>query len=170
MSKLLFEESRNKGTNYRKESLAVKIMLASFAVVFIALLVVCLLLKEYFVSIIPGACTLLTVLAFVFSIFQETQSLQVFEDKISYRNTIGFKTKEIELAPSQYTIEIAHTAPTIGYSVKFIFKNLQGDKLLTYRAVSLIPSAMSEKNNVWEDDLLAIGCEIIDKKEVIKNK
>ena len=44
MSKLLFEEGRSKGAEYRKDSLAIKIMLASFAVVFIALLVVCLLL------------------------------------------------------------------------------------------------------------------------------
>jgi hypothetical protein len=170
MGKLLFGEGRSKSTEYRKEALAVKIMLASFAVVFISLLVVCLLLGEYIVSIIPGVFTLAVVLAFVFAVLQETQTLQVYEDKIIYKKTLSFKAKEIVLAPSQYTLEIANTVPTMGYSVKFIFKNLAGEKILTYRAVSLIPSAMSEKRNQWEKDVFAIGCEVTDKHEVVKNK
>jgi len=170
MEKLLFEESRTKDAEYRKEALAVKIMLASFAVVFISLLVVCLLLGEYIVAIIPGACTLGAVLVFVFSIFQEMQTLQIYEDKISYRKTFAFKTKEIALAPSQYRIELAHTVPAFGYSVKFVFKNMKDEKILTYRAVSMHPSALSEDKKPWETELFAIGCEIADKKEVIKNK
>jgi hypothetical protein len=170
MEKLLFEEARSKGAEYRKEALAVKIAVASFAVIFTALLVMCLIIREYLVAIIPGVCILFAVLTFVFSIFQEMQSLQIYADKISYRKTIAFKTKEIALAPSQYTLEIAPTIPFMGYSVKFTFKNAKGEKVLTYRAVSLHPSAFGEKRNRWEKDIFAIGCEVNDKKEMIKNK
>ena len=170
MGKLLFEEGRSKGAEYRKEALAVKIMLASFAVVFISLLVVCLLLGKYIISIIPGACILITVLAFVFSLFQETQSLRVYEDKIVCRRNLGFKAKEFALTPSQYTIEVKGTVPVVGYSVKFIFRDAESKKILTYRAVSLHPTSLAEEKKQWEADLYAIGCEITDKKEIIKNK
>ena len=170
MRKLLFEEGTNKGTEYRKDSLAVQIMLASFAVVFTVLLVVCLLLKEYFVAIIPGACILGMVLALTFTAFQKVQFLQVYEDKIVYRKTLAFKAKEILMPPALYTIDIAYTLPTTGYSVKFIFKNQHGEKILTYRAVSLMPSARGENQNRWEEDIFAVGCEVNDKHDIVRNK
>ena len=80
------------------------------------------------------------------------------------------KAKDIELAPSQYKIEVKNSAPIFGYTVKFVFKNLQGEKILTYRAVSLHPTSLAEEKKQWEADLYAIGCEITDKKEIIKNK
>lgn len=170
MNKLLFEEGKSKGIDYRRDSLAIKITLASFAVVFITLLVVCLLLGEYIVSIIPGICILATVAVFVFSIFQDMQSLQVYEDKISHRKVFFLKAKDIELVPSQYIIEVKESAPAFGYTVKFIFKNLAGEKILTYRAVSLHPSNLSEEEQQWEKDFFAIGCGISDEKEIIKNR
>ncbi|MBQ8447968.1 MAG: hypothetical protein IJX27_03435 [Clostridia bacterium] len=170
MSKLLFEEGRSKGAEYRKDSLAIKIMLASFAVVFIALLVVCLLLKQYLVTIIPGACILITVVTFILSVFQDLQYLSVYEDKITHKKLFFVKAKDIELAPSQYKIEVKNSAPIFGYTVKFVFKNLQGEKILTYRAVSMHPSNLSEKKKQWEKDIFAIGCDIVNEQEVIKTR
>ena len=170
MSKLLFEEGKSKNADYRRDSLAVKIMLASFAVVFITLLVVCLLLGQYIVSIIPGVCILATVAVFVLSVFQDMQSLKVYDDKISHRKVFFLKEKAIELAPSQYIIEVKESAPAFGYTVKFVFKNLKGEKILTYRTVSMHPSSLSEDEQQWEKDFFAIGCEIDDTKEIIKNR
>ena len=67
-------------------------------------------------------------------------------------------------------IELKHAAPKSGYTVKFIFKNGDGQKLFGYKAVSLEPSFFQTEKHPWEEDLFAIGCVILDPREIIKNK
>lgn len=170
MSKLFFEESPQKSNEYMRDNKATKIMLAVMTIVFLLLGLICLFLKLYLVSAFPFIFAIWLSFYVMKAFLQEKQYLYIFEDKICYKNTYQRKAREVCISPSQYTIELKHATPKSGYTVKFIFKNGDGQKLFGYKAVSLVPSSFQAEKHQWEDDLFAIGCVILDPQEVIKNK
>ena len=60
--------------------------------------------------------------------------------------------------------------PKSGYTIKFIFRKLNNEIIFTYKAVSIIPSMYQAQKYQWEVDLFAIGCDITNDHEIIKNK
>ena len=146
-----------------------KIILSLSALVFAALAVLCLALREYFVFFIPLAFFICLLCCLLVSVLQSKQYLKVFEDKICYKTTYR-KEKEINILPSEYKIELKHATPKSGYTFKMIFRKVNGEKILAYKPVSLVPSLFQSKRNQWEMELYNIGCDILDSEEVIKNK
>ena len=170
MSKLLFEEIPNKSKAYMRAHRNEKIVLTVITAVFVLLGMLCLFLKEYFVAIIPFVFALWLSFYLIKALLQEKQYLRIFDDKICYKKTYQSKEKEIQICPSQYMIELKYATPKSGYTIKFIFKNGEGENLFAYKAVSLMPTPFQTETDQWEDDLFAIGCVILDPREVIKNK
>lgn len=169
MSKLIFEEIPNKSKAYMRTHRTEKIVITVTIAVFALLGVLCLILKEYLVAIIPFVFALWSSFYLIKALLQEKQYLRIFDDKICYKKAYQRK-KEIQICPSQYLLELKYAAPKSGYTIKFIFKSVAGKKLFVYKAVSLVPAPFQAEKHQWEYDLYTIGCVILDSQEVIKNK
>ena len=168
MSKLLFKEIPNQSKAYMRANRTTKAVLTVITAIFALLGALCLILKEYFVAIIPLVFVLWLCFYLIKATLQEKQHLYIFEDKICYKN--AYQSKEIQVSPSQYLIELRHAIPKSGYTIRLIFKNSVGKKLFVYKSVSLVPSRFQAEKHQWEYDLFSIGCVILDPQEVIVNK
>lgn len=170
MSKLLFEEVPRTSKEYVRSNKTEKTILAVMATVLFLLGFICLFLKLYLVAVFLFVFAIWLSFYVVKAFLQANQHLRVFDDKICYKNTYQRKTSKICFAPSQYKIELRQAAAKSGYTVKLIFWSLDNEKLFTYKAVSIVPSSFQAPKKQWEIDLFAVGCEVIDRQEVIKNK
>ena len=168
MSKLLFKEIPNQSKAYMRANRTAKTVLAVITVIFVLLGALCLILKAYFVAIIPLAFVFWLGFHLIKTTLQEKQYLYIFEDKICYKN--AYQSKEIQVSPPQYMIELKQATPKSGYTIELIFKNSVGKKLFVYKSVSLVPSRFQAEKHQWEYDLFSIGCVILDPQEVIVNK
>lgn len=167
-SSLLFAEAPEKSEAYMRDHKTKCVTAAVLTAVFLILGLVCLFMKFWAVALVPLMFAILLGMLWVKSVLQKKQYLYVYEDKIRYKT--AFKEKQIFIAPSEYGIELRHTVPRSGYTVKFIFIKPSGEKILTYKAVSLVPSLFQAEKHPWEKELFAVGCEIIDRQEIIINK
>ena len=169
MSRLLFEEVPRKSKEYMRHHKTEKIILIISASFFSLIGIICLFSQQYLVAAIPFVFAFLLVFCLIKALLREKQYLRIFDDKICYKRTCQRKEKKIHIFPSQYTIELRPATPKSGYTVKFTFKNDDGEKLFAYKSVSLVPSAFQAEKQKWEIDLFAIGCVVLDPQEVIKN-
>ena len=170
MSKLLFEEVPRKSREYMREQRTRKIMALVMAALFLIFGVVCLFLKLYAISALPFLFALLFGLVWVELFLQGKQYLHIFDDKICYKKTYQRNGNEIAVSPQEYTVTLQRDFSRRGYTVQFIFMKTSGEKLLTYKAVSLVPSQLQAGQKQWEKDLLAMNCAVIDHQEIIKNR
>lgn len=169
MSKLLFEEVPQKMGDYIKRYKSLAIMLLIFASIFFLIGLICLLI-EAIVSIIPFVFAILMSILLLKTVLQNKQYLYIYDDKICYKKTFQKSAKEILITPSEYKIELKEAMPKSGYTIKFIFRKLNNEIIFTYKAVSIIPSMYQAQKYQWEVDLFAIGCDITNDHEIIKNK
>ena len=132
---LIFEEAPVKQEKYLKQNKRETRLLAIIAAVFVALGIVCLCLGEYAAFLIPLFCVLLVIPHLILCLLQKKQYLIVYEDKIVYKGTYQKKERELPLSPDGYTVEVRDAMPKYGYTVKLIFKDNDGKKLFTYKAV-----------------------------------
>lgn len=166
-SALLFTEAPEKSEAYVRNHKTEVIMLTVTTAIFLTLGLGCLMMNLWLVSLVPFAFTVWLGICFILAFLRKKRCLYIYEDKICYKT--AFKEQQICITPSEYSIELLHAMPRSGYTVKFIFRKPNGEKILTYKAVSLVPSPFQAEKKTWEKDLFAIGCGIINDLEVIKN-
>ena len=183
MSKLLFEEAPEKNEWYlnhylnpRKRILFVTACIFSLVTTMASIVG---FVDMYAEGVLLG-CVILAVMMLIFNFcvwwvwIKITAlgkvGLHIYDDKIRYKKVFQKEYTEISLSPLQYQIRLHDVLPRKGYSVCFEFLDLEGNRFLTYNAVSMFPSPYQEPRQQWEIDIFAIGCEIIDNGDVIKNK
>ena len=86
------------------------------------------------------------------------------------------KTEQVfYLPPDRYKIKL-HRAGVIwgiypsNFVTELIFLDENGKKLFSYKAPTFHRSPWQSPRRKWEDDLLSLGCEIIDYGKIIVNE
>lgn len=135
MMSVIFQEVPIEAGKYLKDHRREMLVFTVITAVFILLGIICLCLGEYSVFFVPFFFVIYIVPHLIRSLLQERQYLFVYEDKIRYKSTYRIKERELQLTPNEYTVEVRDAMPKLGYSLKLVFRSLDGKKLFTYKAV-----------------------------------
>ena len=103
------------------------------------------------------------------------QYIRIYSNHIVYRNPFQRIAKVYYLHPDQYKIKLHRSAVIWGaypcrYVTELSFWNIDGKYLFSYKAPTFHGSPWQSSRYKWENDLLSLGCELIDPEEVIVNK
>lgn len=103
------------------------------------------------------------------------QYIRVYADRIVYRKQFQKSERIIYLQPQDYKIKLYHSAVVVGsypdkYVIELVFLDAKGEQLFSYKAPTFHRSPWQSPRRKWEDDLLSLGCEIIDYGKIIVNE
>ena len=103
------------------------------------------------------------------------QFLRVYQDRIVYRQWYQKTEQELCLRPDRYKIKLHRSAVILGtypsnFVTELIFLDKNDKKLFSYKAPTFFGSPYQSPRRKCEDELLSLGCEIIDPEEVVINK
>ena len=108
-------------------------------------------------------------------LYSRRQFLRIYRDRIVYRKPFQKTEQVFYLHPDRYKIKL-HRAGVIwgiypsNFVTELIFLDENGKKLFSYKAPTFHGSPYQSPRRKCEDELLSLGCEIIDPEEVIVNK
>lgn len=161
MESLLFSDIPQNDAKVMKNMKVTRIVLIVFCVIALLFVVLGLILKDIVIVIDSVIGIVFFFSLFITCLCMEQQYLLVFTDKIKYKKGLLGKEKQLTIAPSQYKIKLRRLTTRGGYTVWILFYNQKGKKVLSYKLCQPLTSKRKY-------DLSHIGCEIIDRRKVIK--
>ena len=184
--KVLFEEAPGEDRTYRNGAMlsAILCLVGSACFLVIAVMAVSemwgVLSVEYigigaavvgFFLLFAAACAS----GAVSVLYSRRQFLRIYRDRIVYRKPFQKNEQVLCLRPDEYKIKLHRSAVIWGnypskFVTKLIFWDENGKKLFSYKAPTFHGSPYQSPRRKCEDELLALGCEILDPEEVIINK
>ena len=161
MESLLFSDIPQNDAKVMKNMKVTRIVLIVFCVIALLFVVLGLILKDIVIVIDSVIGIVFFFSLFITCLCMEQQYLLVFTDRIKYKKGLLGKEKQLIIAPSQYKIKLKRLTIRGGHTVWILFYNQKGKKVLSYKLCQPLTSKRKY-------DLSHIGCEIIDRRKVIK--
>ncbi len=181
MKKVLFEENPAADRRYTRVVIGATVSGCLFSAFGLAATIAGLGLfwnePEMWLFILPLFLSAWTIYATITALCSRRQYIRIYSDRIVYRKQFQKTEGVLHLRPQDYTIRLYGTMYSLrGYSypyrnsIEFVFLDADGNTLLSYISPTLYASRKSSPRYKWEDDLLSLGCEIIDYEKIIQNK
>ena len=161
MENHLFSDVPQNDAGVMKSMKVTRIVLIIFCAIIVLFAIIGLILKDIVIVIDSVIGIVFFFSLFITCLCMEQQYLLVFSDKIKYKKGPLGKEKQLFIAPSQYKIKLKRLTIRGGYTVWILFYNQKGKKVLSYKLCQPLTSKRKY-------DLSHIGCEIIDRRKVIK--
>ncbi len=167
MEQILFKDVPSDDIYFMKNVKKWQITSIVFCVVFVILGLISFIFEKdvgedrYLLLIAPMAGIALFVGIFISACCQAKQYLLIFDNTIKYKKGFSPEEKQLIITPNDYKIKLIKLTNRGGYTVWILFYNQKGKRVLSYKLCQPLTSKRKY-------DLSHIGCEIIDRKKVLK--